>query len=323
MFCLLNHFVIYVFFFNMYLPCSLVTSSTILGAASRTPSAGYIYIYIYIEREREREIHNVYVYISLSLSISLYIYIYIYTYIIQHIYIYIYIYIVSCAFAAGWPSPLKSEPRNNMLCVWDLMLFGLAIRRTRWWSNATDQGRGTNHRIRPISLLRFVDSNKSGKSFMDLRIPPLKIQIMLEPNPPKSRILVRTLAVWASFVRGKEQKRQGIKGTQPWRGAWERSLLSCSWCPWAFPKKSKACVACDTYKLVVSCLRPGGWTRGGGPEGRGRRLKKGAWPLHLRAHVVPAAVRRLRRHELRLRHPPSDTINTYINLSLYIMYIYI
>ena len=31
---------------------------------------------------------------------------------------------------------------------------------------------------------------------MDMRIPPLKIKILLESNPPKSRILVRRLAVW-------------------------------------------------------------------------------------------------------------------------------
>ena len=30
---------------------------------------------------------------------------------------------------------------------------------------------------------------------MDMRIPPLKIKIMLEPNPPKPRIFVRRLAV--------------------------------------------------------------------------------------------------------------------------------
>ena len=30
---------------------------------------------------------------------------------------------------------------------------------------------------------------------MDMRIPPLKIKILLEPNPPRSRILVRRLAV--------------------------------------------------------------------------------------------------------------------------------
>ena len=35
----------------------------------------------------------------------------------------------------------------------------------------------------------------SGEIPMDMRIPPLKIQIMLESNPLKSRILVRRLAV--------------------------------------------------------------------------------------------------------------------------------
>ena len=35
----------------------------------------------------------------------------------------------------------------------------------------------------------------SRKSPMDMRIPPFNIKIMLESNPPKSRILVRRLAV--------------------------------------------------------------------------------------------------------------------------------
>ena len=55
-------------------------------------------------------------------------------------------------------------------------------------------------RIRPIlllrfPLLRFVDSNFPGNLPMDTRIPRLKLKIMLEANPLKSRILVRRLAV--------------------------------------------------------------------------------------------------------------------------------
>ena len=46
-----------------------------------------------------------------------------------------------------------------------------------------------------LSLLRFADSRFSGKTPMDMRIPPLKTKIMLESNPLKSRILVRRLAV--------------------------------------------------------------------------------------------------------------------------------
>ena len=41
-------------------------------------------------------------------------------------------------------------------------------------------------------------------------------------------------------------------------------ISSCSSCAWAFLKMSKACVACDTFKILVSCLR---WTQGGGSGG--------------------------------------------------------
>ena len=51
----------------------------------------------------------------------------------------------------------------------------------------------------PITIypyyVRFVDSTFPGKSPADMSIPPLRIKIMLESNPLKSRILVRRLAV--------------------------------------------------------------------------------------------------------------------------------
>ena len=43
-------------------------------------------------------------------------------------------------------------------------------------------------RIAPI--LRFVDSKSPGNSLMDTRTQPLKIKILLESNPLKSRILI-------------------------------------------------------------------------------------------------------------------------------------
>ena len=45
----------------------------------------------------------------------------------------------------------------------------------------------------------------SGKFPLDMRIPPLKIKIMLESNPPKSRILVRRLTA-PRFHRGARKK---------------------------------------------------------------------------------------------------------------------
>ena len=53
--------------------------------------------------------------------------------------------------------------------------------------------------LRPISLLRlsllrFVDSHFLGNSLRTGETPPLKIKILLESNPPRSRILVRRLA---------------------------------------------------------------------------------------------------------------------------------
>ena len=54
-----------------------------------------------------------------------------------------------------------------------------------------------------ISLLRLLDSKLSGKFPMGMGNPPLNIEIMLEPNPPKSRISVRRLAV---AVRGRGRR---------------------------------------------------------------------------------------------------------------------
>ena len=72
-----------------------------------------------------------------------------------------------------------------------------------------------SHRIvRPTSLLRlcqlrFVDSNFRGKSPMDMRCPPLKLEILLESNPLKSRILVRRLAASRLIVSYRITARHG------------------------------------------------------------------------------------------------------------------
>ena len=42
--------------------------------------------------------------------------------------------------------------------------------------------------LRLSKLLRFVDSKCPEKSLMEMRTPPLKLKIPLEPNPLKSRI---------------------------------------------------------------------------------------------------------------------------------------
>ena len=61
--------------------------------------------------------------------------------------------------------------------------------------------------VRPISLLRLIIPARivglklCGKCPMDLGIPPLTIQMLLESNPLKSRILVRRLAVSARNAR--------------------------------------------------------------------------------------------------------------------------
>ena len=46
-----------------------------------------------------------------------------------------------------------------------------------------------------LSLLKLLDSNFSGISPMDVRIPTLRMKIMLESNPLKSIMLVWRLAV--------------------------------------------------------------------------------------------------------------------------------
>ena len=51
--------------------------------------------------------------------------------------------------------------------------------------------------VRPISLLTLslLRLKLSGKSPVDIRIPPLRIKIMLESNPLQSIVLIRRLAV--------------------------------------------------------------------------------------------------------------------------------
>ena len=46
-----------------------------------------------------------------------------------------------------------------------------------------------------VPVVRFCRLETSGKFRMDMRIPPLKIEMSLESNPLKSRILARRLAV--------------------------------------------------------------------------------------------------------------------------------
>ena len=53
-------------------------------------------------------------------------------------------------------------------------------------------------KIVPTKICRL---NISRKSSVDLGIPPLRIKILLESNPLKSRILVRRLAVRCLLVR--------------------------------------------------------------------------------------------------------------------------
>ena len=52
-----------------------------------------------------------------------------------------------------------------------------------------------------VVLLRLVGSNFPGINPMGMEIPPLKLKIMLESNPPKSRLLVQRLAVRNAVLR--------------------------------------------------------------------------------------------------------------------------
>ena len=49
--------------------------------------------------------------------------------------------------------------------------------------------------IKISPLLRFVDSDFPGKFPMAMITPPLKVKILPESNPPKSKVLVGRLAV--------------------------------------------------------------------------------------------------------------------------------
>ena len=60
-----------------------------------------------------------------------------------------------------------------------------------------------------IHILKIIPTKirrlkTSGIFPMDMRIPPLKLEILLGSNPPKSRIVVRRLAVERGWIeRGK------------------------------------------------------------------------------------------------------------------------
>ena len=98
--------------------------------------------------------------IHISLSIYTYIYIYIiYIYIYIYVYpsLYIYVYIYTYIYNVGRPKMMKREGREKMCSAGVLKL--------------------------------------SRKFPLDMTIPPLKIKILLESNPLKSRIFVRRLAV--------------------------------------------------------------------------------------------------------------------------------
>ena len=54
----------------------------------------------------------------------------------------------------------------------------------------------------------------SGKPPMDMRIPPLELKILIESSPPKSRILVRRLAVFRMHLIRSRGWQEGI-GKEP------------------------------------------------------------------------------------------------------------
>ena len=117
-----------------------------------------------------------------------YIYIYIYT----HIYIYIYILLVF-DFWLALPSRCDQTPRSDT-----------GPRRCRAEEAASDALGlpGTPNLPTKIIPTKIPWLNISREFPMNIRIPPLWIKILLESNPPKSRILVRRLAVRGSRRRG-------------------------------------------------------------------------------------------------------------------------
>ena len=127
---------------------------------------------------------------------QMYLYIHIlcicvYTYIYIYIYIYMYIHTHMIGLSFQWAhSPISGSGR-----ACGLLLHQGGNQPSLTQQDLVDLGRQSCRKIRlflrKISLLRF-----SLLGFpMDMRIPPLKIKILLEPNPLKSRILVQRLAI--------------------------------------------------------------------------------------------------------------------------------
>ena len=102
---------------------------------------------------------------------------------------------------AGTAKPLQRKPFKKFRDVaWRLARCSVSLRPFP----SSSHGRRREHQLRLISLqslslLRFVDSNIPGYFLMGLGIPPLGIKILLESNPPKSRILVPR---WAALKSG-------------------------------------------------------------------------------------------------------------------------
>ena len=85
---------------------------------------------------------------------------------------------------------------------WLVLFTGLRSEGVRWKKAETGEpdrtepggAVGTPNLPRNRSLVRFVDSKLPGGPLIDMIIPPLKVQILLESSPPKSRVLARRLA---------------------------------------------------------------------------------------------------------------------------------
>ena len=141
----------------------------------------YVYIYIYIHRERDT-------YIYTCIHTCTYIYIYTYIHVYVYIYIYMYIHTYICIYTYTYHNSMyASQPKQRR---------GVAPPpRTgrRRLPNATPNP-PTN--IVPTSIARL---RLSGSFPTGMRIPSLRIEIMLESNPLKPTMLVGRLGVLCFF----------------------------------------------------------------------------------------------------------------------------
>ena len=125
-----------------------------------------------------------YVRTYVCMCVCMYVYMCVYVYVCMCVYIYIYTHTHTCIHIHLIPTSAPPFSRSTRSLEPNFQAIKV---------NAIS--------LLTLSLLTLLGSNSPGSSPMDMRIPHLRIKIMLESNPLKPTILVRRLAVNMPLLR--------------------------------------------------------------------------------------------------------------------------